>query len=187
MTKAHSISFLGTVERYADAIAKLRSPGDYVLVVRGVPRTIVMSCPDGCGETLTINLDRRTGPAWRKYEHDGRLSIYPSIWKDTGCRAHFIVWRNRILWCGLRDESRLSLLDEGHVANVLKHLPTKNFVHFESIAEELHAIPWEIYWACKELVIRGCAIEGKQKGTFCSITKTNPPASAGDGHIDVRA
>jgi hypothetical protein len=71
------------MERYSEAVTKLHSPGDYVLVVRGLPRTIVMVCPDGCGENITINLDRRTGKAWRKFEAGGKLTIYPSVWRDT--------------------------------------------------------------------------------------------------------
>jgi hypothetical protein len=70
-----------------------------VTVTRGAPRSIVILCPDGCGEVLTVNLDRRSGPAWRFFERRGTLTIYPSIWRDSGCRAHFIIWNSEILWC----------------------------------------------------------------------------------------
>jgi hypothetical protein len=186
MVKAYSIFSRGIEERYADAIAKLRNPGDYILVVRGIPRTIVMSCPDGCGETLTINLDGRTAPAWRKFDRDGKLTIYPSVWKETGCQAHFIIWRDRILWCGLADEPRAALLDEGLFPAILGHLSCNAFTKFEPIAEALQAIPWEIYWACRELVRRGQAVEGKQKGTFRSTGIAVPPTSSGSS-INTRA
>jgi len=33
-------------------------------------------------------------------EHaDGSVSLYPSIWRRAGCRAHFFVKRSTIVWC----------------------------------------------------------------------------------------
>ena len=99
----------GIVNKYAGAIAQLNKPGDCTIVIRGVPRTVVMMCPDGCGETIAVNLDGRVGKAWRKYEHNEKLTIYPSVWRDTGCRAHFIVWNDQILWCDVDDAVHIAI------------------------------------------------------------------------------
>ena len=98
--KATRIRQRGTTEHRDEANRLLDEPGDTVLVERGVPRSLVMRCPDGCGETLTINLDRRAGKAWRlRAEKNATWSLYPSVWKVDGCRSHFIVRQSRIIWC----------------------------------------------------------------------------------------
>lgn len=167
MSKAHRIHFKGIVDKYAGAIAQLHTPGDCTIVIRGVPRTVVMMCPDGCGETIAVNLDRRVGKAWRKYEHNKKLTIYPSVWRDTGCRAHFIVWNDQILWCDIDDPAHIAI-DERFIETVFNNLSGSNFVHFESIAESLQAIPWDVLWACNELVRRGIA-QVVNRNTFRKI------------------
>lgn len=165
MDRANNICSLGSVERFADAVKQLQSPGDYVEIVRGVSRALVMSCPDGCGETLTINLDGRAGPAWRKYVRNTRLTVYPSVWRESGCKAHFIIWQNRIIWCGTRDEATVSLDDKKLLNLVLAQLSTLVFMHYEEVAEISGQIPWEVYWACRDLASAGTILEGK-RGTY---------------------
>ena len=98
--KATRVRRRGTTEYRDEANVLLEEPGDAVLVERGIPRSLVMRCPDGCGETLTINLDRRAGKAWRmNAEKNATLSLYPSVWKADGCRSHFVVRQSRIIWC----------------------------------------------------------------------------------------
>ena len=149
MNKAHYIQMKGVIDKYAGAIAQLHNPGDCAIVVRGIPRTVVMMCPDGCGETIVVNLDHRAGKAWRKYEQNKKLTIYPSVWRDTGCRSHFIIWNDRILWCDADNSANIAI-DEKFLETVFNNLPSINFVHYESIAETLEAIPWDVLWACKE-------------------------------------
>jgi len=175
MARAVNVNFLGVVARFSEAMAKLRLPGDYVAIVRGVPRAIVMSCPDGCGETLTINLDRRIGPAWRQYERAGQLTVYPSVWRENGCRAHFIIWKNRILWCGPSGNHAIDRTDERLVAQVMARLSVTSYMHYEAIADALDAIPWETYWACKELVQAGRAEQGKSGMFRSTVTQGTPP------------
>src|SRR3954466_5762253 len=95
----------GTVSHRAEADKLLAEPGDLVLVVRGVARSLVMMCPDGCGDIITVNLDRRAGKAWSFYKDKRGLSLFPSVWRDTGCGAHFILWANTIFWT---DRDRLT-------------------------------------------------------------------------------
>src|SRR5712692_1655241 len=97
----------GTVSSRSDASEMLTQPGDAVLVERGRPRLLVLMCPDGCGEELVVNVDRQAGKAWRLYRPRDSLTLFPSIWRDTGCQSHFIVSRGRIFLFGVdreRDE-----------------------------------------------------------------------------------
>jgi hypothetical protein len=89
----------------------LNEPGDAVLVRRGVLRSMVMSCPDGCGEVLTVNLDGRAGKAWRHYARGDDVSLFPSVWRDSGCESHYILWRSRIYWCDWGDELELPMAE----------------------------------------------------------------------------
>jgi hypothetical protein len=160
VTKVNRVISKGVAQRFGEAISRLQNPGDYVVVIRGVPRTIVMACPEGCGETLTVNLDRRSGPAWRKYERKGALTIFPSVWRESGCRAHFIVHNDHILWCDSYGYSEGSI-DEASVAEVFKKLPQDSFISYELLAEDLQAIPWEVLWICRRLVRQGRALDNK--------------------------
>lgn len=162
MRRADAVRNLGTAVRYSEAMERIKQPGDYVLVVRGTPRGIVMSCPEGCGEHVIINLDRHGGPAWRRYTSGGKLSIYPSVWRDSGCRAHFIIVRDRIYWCGADGASVAVRVDELLVSTVLKHLNNVTPVHYEAIAASLGAIPWEVVWACTALQRAGRVVEPTQ-------------------------
>src|SRR6266699_5277528 len=66
------------------------------IVERGVPRWAVFRCPCGCGELVTINLDERVGPHWRLIRRRGGVSLSPSVWRTSGCRSHFILWKKRV-------------------------------------------------------------------------------------------
>jgi hypothetical protein len=143
-----------------------------------------MVCPDGCGENLTINLDRRTGKAWRKYQTGVNLTIYPSVWRDTGCRAHFIVWKDRIIWCGNGDSSGV-ILEETLIAKVFSKLSVDSYISYESIAEDLQLIPWEALWACKELQKRRRCVEGS-KGIYRRVGDVGSPPPY-SGHINILA
>lgn len=184
MARALRINNLGTVTRFSEAIAKLQRPGDCVLVVRGVPRSLVMTCPDGCGETLTVNLDRRVGPAWRRFERHGDVTVYPSVWREDGCRAHFIIWKNRILWCGPSDDYGIDAPDRSLLETVYASLSQKEYVHYESLADRLDMIPWEVLWACKSLARQGCAAQGKT-GMFRATAR--PLDAPGRGGLDYYA
>jgi hypothetical protein len=101
---ARIVRMTGEAAYRDEAEASLGAPGDASLVFRARPRSIVMACPDGCGETLVINLDSRADKAWRFDMRGGGLTLYPSVWRDGGCESHFIVWRGHILWCDRFEE-----------------------------------------------------------------------------------
>jgi hypothetical protein len=59
-----------------------------------------MICPCGCGDVIELNLLKRARPCWGVQEHsDGTITLAPSVWRQKGCRSHFILRRGRIDWC----------------------------------------------------------------------------------------
>jgi len=172
MKPATKIRFRGTVARLSDASAHIELPGDTVLVERGRPRLLMISCPCGCGELFPINLDPRAGPAWRLYSDPRRgVSLYPSVWRESGCESHYVIWRNRIYLFGTyEDELDSASADEltKLVELVMDRLPTEGLASFYDIAESLNAIPWDVLTVCRRLVRMRVAREGKgkQRGSF---------------------
>lgn len=161
------------VQNRADAAGYLKMPGDAVLIERGTPRWLLLACPCGCGAELPINLDRRAGKAWRLYKHGtAALSVYPSVWRDTDCGSHFIVWRGNILLFGEREEDfeSPSLGEELQTLSdaVLQRIPHKRLVSYVGLADGLQADPWDVLDACRSLVRRGLLREGigKERGNF---------------------
>lgn len=116
-----------------------------------------MACPDGCGSILTVNLDPRAGKAWRLYDR-GNKTLFPSVWRDSGCEAHFIVWRDRILWCGVgqSNDGLTPTLDPDLEARVIGTLgETARFAG--DIAQELDAIPYDVEHVLSKAVRSGHA------------------------------
>lgn len=92
------------VEGQSAARAALRErAGSFAVIVRDAPRAALFDCPCGCGDVVVINTDPRTGPAWRIRIDAMGATLMPSVWRTTGCRSHFIVWRSGIWWCRFRD------------------------------------------------------------------------------------
>jgi|SRR6267142_1078504 len=59
-----------------------------------------MICPCGCEEIINLNLLKSIRPRWAVQEHlDGTVTLTPSIWRQNGCRSHFLVRHGRIDWC----------------------------------------------------------------------------------------
>lgn len=171
--RTQTLAFRGAVEHRHEADERIHAPGEAVVVRRGVDRSLTMLCPDGCGETLTINLDRRTGPAWRLYIEGQAVSLYPSVWRNTGCCSHFIVWKSRIYWCDWEEE--LQSMDEEFEARVLSSLgPTLQ--PYLQVAAALDVVPWAVLSACHRLRRRGLVREGSgnQRGWFGSARPRGP-------------
>ena len=158
--RAKQIAMRGVVVQRHEANPLVKESGDSVVVNRGVLRSLVMACPDGCGEVLTINLDARAGMAWRYYERGGDVSLFPSVWRDTGCKSHFILWRNKIFWCDLGDELDAPMHD---VMEQVYGRLTDDLVSYAEVAESLDLVPWAVLSAARRLCRQGAAQEGKGK------------------------
>ncbi len=156
----------GGVASRDDARPFLVTPGDIVLVQRGRPRSVIMKCPCGCGEELVINLDDRIGPAWRLYRDKRGLTLFPSVWRESGCRSHFIVWHDAILMCTgdwITERPSNHELEE----RVLTELPIDRYRSFDEIAYAIDEIPWSVLSICRALARRGLVREGTGKLQGC--------------------
>lgn len=162
-----------SIDSRAASVGLLQNRGDCVVVMRGTPRWLLLKCPCGCGEEIPVNVDPRAGKAWRLYEvSSGKPTLYPSVWRDTGCRSHFILWRGQIYLFG-RDEEldrdERQRVDLNRIsARVLESLRQKRKAHFADIADSIEEIPWDVLDACRFLVRSGQLVEsaGIQRGTF---------------------
>jgi len=163
--KATRVRDRGTVSHRHLAGALMERSGDVALVERGVLRSCVMRCPDGCGDILTINLDPRTDKAWRFYRKRRQVSVFPSIWRDTGCGSHFIIWSHTIVWCA-NDwrEEEVVVEDEENLRIRAYSICTDEWQHFSQIAEKLDEVPWDVNRACSYLSRHtGRLVEGEGK------------------------
>jgi len=165
--QASRVRWRGTVEQRDEARALLTEAGDVTLVERGCPRFLVVKCPCGCGEELVVNLDRRVGGAWRLYRRPRGLTVYPSVWRESGCRSHFIIWDDQILMCE-QESSWEGVIDAELVSRVLTQIPTGRSRSFAEIADALGEAPWDILLCCRDLVKRGMGREGRgeSRGSF---------------------
>jgi Family of unknown function (DUF6527) len=168
--RATKLSLISEVERVGDANTLLKEPGQVVIVKRGSIRSIVFSCPDGCGELLTINLDPRAGKAWRLYKTNHGITLFPSVWRDNGCGSHFIVWRDKILWLGFESDYSQSSINASNQELELRIVAvlTNQLRSYLDIADELNEIPWDVLYSCKNLVKKDmvkCGL-GKQQDWF---------------------
>ena len=158
-TRVSRLRWRGTVAQRDEARSLVAEAGDVALVERGCPRFLVIKCPCGCGEELVINLDQRIGSAWRFYRRRGGLTVYPSVWRESGCGSHFIIWDDRILWCN--EESLWSgTLDTAMASRVLPEFPKVGRRFYAEIADVLDEPPWAVLMCCRDLVKRALLREG---------------------------
>jgi hypothetical protein len=173
MIRKKNLRLRAIVSSRTEASNHLKSPGDAVLVNRGIPRLLLLMCPCGCGEQLPMNLDSRAGQAWRLYRgRNDSLTLYPSVWRESGCESHFIIWRDQILLFGQSEED----FDDSLVADetmptpeaVLAQIPASGMISFFDIAEAIDAVPWDVLRVCRKLVRSGRAKEGRgrERGSF---------------------
>lgn len=167
------LNLKGTVESRSEASGQLSIPGDAILIARGRPRWLLVACPCGSGEEFPINLDPRAGKAWRMYQnHKGEISIFPSVWRDSGSFCHYVIWNSKIFVFGQSWDNDLDSLNIEEInkltENVLRLLPQYGFIHFTQIADSLDAVPWDVLIICRRLVRLKRALEGqgKDQGNF---------------------
>lgn len=177
MARAKTITMRGRAERHSDAIDLIPNAGDAAIVYRGGLRSMAIRCPDGCGEVISVNLDPRTGPAWRLFERAGAVTLYPSVWRETGCEAHFILWRDDLIWCDGLESPRWK--DDELKRRVRNILPPRGAAHkhFEELAVQIDGIPWEVLWACNSLVADGIA-SSSVKGSRFGLAPDAPPTKS---------
>lgn len=111
------------VRNQREANDVLQAKDAIVVVNRDRPRWLKLRCPDGCGELLSINLDPLAGRSWKLLVRTGKVSLFPSVWRDTGCESHFILWNNRVFFCyGMIRRSSKEPLSETEFLDFLKEM-----------------------------------------------------------------
>lgn len=167
--RALRIRITGEFDSYAAALERVPIHGDAAVVVRGRPRWLLIRCPDGCGDVVPVNLDERAGPAWRLIRAASGWSVYPSVWREVGCQAHFIVWRSRIWWGDWDDDSPQDSALEERIVNLLDGVNQR--MSALEIADRIGEEPWMVGTACRRLArLRRIASQGPVSNrTYCSI------------------
>lgn len=105
---------LGAWERFTDLFGKpyqtalveeylppvLRKRVLYIVEEDGFEEQAALICPCGCDQILHLNLLTDERPCWYITHHrNGTATVYPSVWRLTGCRSHFWIRRGKINWC----------------------------------------------------------------------------------------
>ncbi|WP_310622413.1 DUF6527 family protein [Flexibacterium corallicola] len=59
-----------------------------------------MRCPCGCGDTLEMMLLEEASPNWKLRSSENQApTLHPSVWRKSGCGAHFWLRDGHIYWC----------------------------------------------------------------------------------------
>jgi hypothetical protein len=69
---------------------------------------VILVCPCGCGAPIALNVLPDDSPRWRLRESAAGPTLYPSVWRTTGCRSHFILRQGQVVWCHGRGPDEVS-------------------------------------------------------------------------------
>lgn len=85
----------------------LRPRTVYVIGENGHYWQVAMVCPCGCHAVIQLCLLAGSSPRWDCTVHaDGAVTLYPSVWRRTGCGSHFFLRDGRIVWCSKSVQAR---------------------------------------------------------------------------------
>ena len=75
------------------------APNIVYLVGDDEPWQAAFLCPCGCRAIIQLSLVAEDKPSWSALLHpDQTVTLFPSVWRKRGCKAHFFVRRGRIVW-----------------------------------------------------------------------------------------
>ncbi len=160
--------FRGDVTSRGEAGSRLERPGDLVVVQRARPRLLVVLCPDGCGAEVVVNVDPRAGSAWELYRSTRGVSVYPSIWREDGCRSHFVIWNGRV-FLFQADEEWSPTADDTNVRDRVEAALSYRDQHYSDVAARIGEVPWAVLAECEALLRKGRARRGAKPGTYSRI------------------
>jgi len=61
---------------------------------------IAFLCPCGCKDRLELALIPEVKPHWTlTLNEENHPTLHPSVWRKTGCLAHFWVKNGEVVWC----------------------------------------------------------------------------------------
>lgn len=71
----------------------------YIVKNNSISKWILMKCPCGCMDTITLSLMKTYRPNWKmSIDKKKRITLNPSIWKQEGCESHFFIIKNKVKW-----------------------------------------------------------------------------------------
>lgn len=71
----------------------------YVIGMMDEPWQVEMICPCGCDDKIVLPVNAETSPRWSLNINANNLpSLYPSVWRSKGCKAHFFIKCGKINW-----------------------------------------------------------------------------------------
>lgn len=144
-----------------EGLACIRKPGDAVVIKRSRARSLLLHCPCGCGDAYPVNLDARVGPAWhlRRSAAPNSISLYPSVWRESDCESHFIIWKSNIYIFEefMNDETFPHEVDDAKRLQtaILRLADADGSVDPDAATEVTDADPWDIVAVCESLVQQG--------------------------------
>ena len=94
------------------------------------------------------------------------------MWLNDGCKSHFVVWRDHIVWCDrFTTGNSEPEYDSGLEDRVLAVLDAETYRTAPEIALELDELVWDVARVLRRLVAQGLAKEGRGllRDHFCKI------------------
>ncbi len=86
--------------KYVDDVPETINSGIiYIVGNKGYYWQAIMPCPCGCKEKLYINFIEDQHPCWTyEIEDSKKITLYPSLWRKTGCKSHFFIRKGKTVW-----------------------------------------------------------------------------------------
>src|SRR5689334_3656634 len=66
------------------------------IVGNPLPWVLAFICPCGCKKIIQLNLLKEDFPCWRFSLYRKRITIYPSIKRNRGCKSHFWIYQGKV-------------------------------------------------------------------------------------------
>ncbi len=77
-------------------------PAGELLIVRdgAIDKWACLSCPGGCGKTISLSLNPTRRPCWSVIaDFWRRPTVHPSVHQQNECACHFWIQNGAINWC----------------------------------------------------------------------------------------
>lgn len=86
--------------KYAEDVPGAISGTDIFIIQDGnEAELLAFKCPCGCGADILLNLLKDASPKWSyKIDNMGKIYISPSVWRSVGCKSHFFLKEDKIIW-----------------------------------------------------------------------------------------
>lgn len=86
--------------QYVDDLPNEICPGIiYIIGEKEFHWQLAMICPCGCNEIIQLNLLKDASPQWEfRITKKNKITIYPSVWRNKGCKSHFVLKNSVVNW-----------------------------------------------------------------------------------------